>query len=314
MILSASRRTDIPALYSDWFLNRIRAGYVYVPNPMNARHISRVPLSPEVVDCIVFWSKNPAPILPYLAELEKYPCYFQYTLNAYEQDLERNLPPIGERIDTFIRLSEIVGPDRVIWRYDPIILSEKYPADFHEEQFQRIAEKIGPYTKRCVISFVDSYRKLDRVFKAHGIEAAPETARCGFASVFSKICVPYGIALETCAEKIDLSQFGIGHSHCVDRELIEKILGKPIRSEKDKNQREECGCIASVDIGMYNTCTNGCVYCYANCNAALAMKNYASHDPDSPMLIGAPGPEDKIVERKVKSQIVRGEQTTIFER
>lgn len=314
MILSASRRTDIPALYSDWFLNRIRAGYVYVPNPMNARQISRVPLSPEVVDCIVFWSKNPAPLLPRLAEIEKYPCYFQYTLNAYEWDLERNLPPIAERIDTFRRLSEIVGPDRVIWRYDPILLSEKYPADFHEEQFLRIADKVGPYTRCCVISFVDSYGKLDRVFKTNGIETAPETAIYGLASGFSKICLSHGIALETCAEKIDLSQFGIRHSHCIDRNLIEKILGKPIESEKDRNQREECGCIASVDIGMYNTCKNGCAYCYANYNADLAAKNHAAHDPDSPMLIGAPCAEDKIVERKVRSQIVRGEQTTIFER
>jgi hypothetical protein len=312
VILSASRRTDIPALYSDWFLERIRAGYVYVPNPMNAHQISRVSLLPEVVDCIVFWSKNPAPILPRLAELEKYPSYFQYTLNAYELDLERNLPPVGERIDTFLRLSERIGPDRVIWRYDPIIISEKYPTDFHEEQFQRIAEKIGLYTNRCVISFVDSYRKLDRAFKEHGIDEPAESAIYRLASGFSRISARHGIALETCAEKIDLSPFGIGHSHCIDRNRIEKILGKPIESEKDKNQREECGCIASVDVGMYNTCTNGCAYCYANFNADLAARNHASHDPNSPMLVGAPTPEDKIVERKVRSQIVRGEQT-IFE-
>lgn len=313
MILSASRRTDIPALYSDWFLNRIRAGYVYVPNPMNTHQISRVSLSPEVIDCIVFWSKNPAPLLPRLAELDEYPCYFQFTLNAYGQDLERNLPPIGERIDTFRRLSETVGPDRVIWRYDPIIISEKYPADYHEEAFQRIAERIGPYTRGCVISFVDTYRKLDRSFKEHGIEEAAESAIHRLALSFSRICLRHGIFLETCAEKIDLEPFGIGHSHCIDRNRIEKILGKPIESEKDKNQREECGCIASVDVGMYNTCTNGCAYCYANYNADLAARNHAAHNPDSPMLIGVPTAEDRIVERKVRSQILRGEQTSIFE-
>jgi DNA repair photolyase len=313
MILSVSRRTDIPALYSDWFLERIQAGYVYVPNPMNTHQISRVSLSPEVIDCIVFWSKNPAPLLPRLAELDEYHYYFQFTLNAYGQDLERNLPPIGERIDTFRRLSETVGPDRVIWRYDPIIISEKYPAEYHEEAFQRIAERIGPYTRGCVISFVDTYRKLDRSFKEHGIAEPEESAIHRLASGFSRICFRHRIFLETCAEKIDLAQFGIGHSHCIDRELIEKILGKPIESEKDKNQREECGCIESVDVGMYNTCTNGCAYCYANYNRDLAARNHAAHNPDSPMLIGAPTAEDRIAERKVRSQILRGEQTSIFE-
>ena len=313
MILSVSRRTDIPALYSDWFLERIRAGYVYVPNPMNAHQIGKVPLSPDVVDCIVFWSKNPAPLLPRLKELEKYHYYFQFTLNAYGQDLERNLPSIEARIDTFLKLSETVGPDRVIWRYDPIIISEKYPVDFHEEAFLRIAEKIGPHTGSCVISFVDSYGKLDRAFMENGIEETAETTMYRLASGFSRICAKYEISLETCAEKIDLSQFGIGHSHCIDRNRIEKILGKPIESGKDKNQREECGCIASVDVGMYNTCTNGCAYCYANYNRDLTKRNHASHDTTSPMLIGTPTAEDKITERKVRSQIVRGEQTSIFE-
>lgn len=304
MILSASRRTDILALYSDWFLNRIRAGYVYVPNPINPHQISKVPLTPDVVDCIVFWSKNPAPIVPRLPELENYPCYFQFSLNPYERDIEKNLPSLEARIDTFIGLSERIGPDRVIWRYDPILISEKYPVGFHEEAFSRIAGKIGPYTNRCVISFVDSYRKLDRAFREHGIAGLPEDAINRLASGFSSIGARYGFAVETCAEKIDLKEFGIGHSHCIDRTLIEKILGKPIEAEKDRNQRAECGCIASVDIGMYNTCTNGCAYCYANYNSELTGRNYASHDPGSPMLIGAPSGEDRITEKKVKSQIV----------
>ena len=297
MIISASRRTDIPAYYALWFLRRLEAGFVCVRNPVNFHQVSRIPLSPEVVDGIVFWTKNPTPMLDRLPLLKDYPFYFQFTLTAYAQDLEPGVPNKNEVIiPAFQELSRRIGPERVIWRYDPILLTPKYTIDYHVHYFEELCKRLSGYTLKCVISFVDLYRHLGQQFQALGNGEIYE-----LAGRFSDIAQKYHLTLETCAERLDLSQFGIRHGHCVDGELLERLIGQPLSLAKDKNQRDACGCMASIDIGMYDTCANGCKYCYANHAPASVRRNLQAHDPASPLLCGRLAPEDIIKDRAVAS-------------
>lgn len=297
MIISASRRTDIPAYYAQWFLRRLEAGFVCVRNPVNFHQVSRIPLSPEVVDGIVFWTKNPTPLLDRLPLLKDYPFYFQFTLTAYAQDLEPGVPNKNEVIiPAFQELSRRISPERVIWRYDPILLTPKYTIDYHVHYFEELCKRLSGYTLKCVISFVDLYRHLGQQFQALGNGEIYE-----LAGRFSDIAQKYHLTLETCAERLDLSQFGIRHGHCVDGELLERLIGQPLSLSKDKNQRDACGCMASIDIGMYDTCANGCKYCYANHAPASVRRNLQAHDPASPLLCGRPTPEDIIKDRGVAS-------------
>jgi len=159
MIISVSRRTDIPAFYSDWFFKRLEEGFVLVRNPMNPQQVSKVSLSKAVVDCFVFWTKNPKSMLEKLPLLAGYDYYFQFTLNPYDQEIEVNLPKKAEIIKTFIELSNLIGKDRVIWRYDPILLTDKITIGDHLEYFNILAGQLGDYTRKCVISFLDQYQK-----------------------------------------------------------------------------------------------------------------------------------------------------------
>lgn len=301
MIISASRRTDIPAFFSGWFMNRIREQYALVPNPFNPHQISRVSLSPDVVDCIVFWSKNPEPIIHRLQELKDYMYYFQYTLNAYGEDLEKNLPPVSERISTFHTLSRLIGRPRVIWRYDPIILNEKYTLSWHLDRFASLAGALQDSTERCIISFIDLYASIAGQAKKYGIRELPDSAVLELARELSSIAGSFGMTMETCSEKIDLSSCNIAHGCCIDGRLISNLLGCPLNVEKDKNQRPECGCAASIDLGLYNTCRNGCVYCYANHSSQTLEKRGRMYDERSPLLCGRLTELDKVTERKVKS-------------
>lgn len=162
MILSVSRRTDIPAFYSDWFYNRIKEGYVLVRNPFNAHQVSRIKLSPEVIDCIVFWPKNPRAMMSRLSELKGYNYYFQFTLTSYDNTIEVNVPQKKYIIDTFIELSNMIGKDRIIWRYDPILLTDRYDKQYHYKWFDYLAKRLKDYTNKCIISFMDLYRKTER--------------------------------------------------------------------------------------------------------------------------------------------------------
>lgn len=287
MIVSISRRTDIPALYSSWLARRLSAGFVLVPNPFNPRQVSRISLDPSEVDCLVFWSKNPGPMLDKLDYLEEYSYYFQITLNAYSKEIEPGLPSLEQRLDTFRLFSSRLGPERAIWRYDPVFLSPSYTIDWHSRQFAGIASQLSGYTRSCIISFGDIYPKIRRKMEAAGLKPPDSGQIADLAAAFSRSASRFQISLATCAETVDLSSLNIGHASCIDRNLIEKITGKPLTGAvKDKNQRPACGCIASVDIGMYNTCRHGCVYCYANSSRIRAERNYASHDPDSLLLAG----------------------------
>lgn len=305
MIISASRRTDIPAFYSKWFFNRIREGYVLVPNPYNTKLISRVSLDPAVVDCIVFWTKNPAPMLPRLDELDPHRYYFQYTLNPYGPDAENNLPPLAQRIETFKRLSERIGKERVIWRYDPLFTNEKYTVEFHKEAFARIAEALKDHTERCMLGFIDHYYHIRKAVGVLNIKPLLPEEIEAMARSFKQTADGYPFALDTCTVKVDLRRLGIPSGLCVDKELVERIAGYPIAARKDKNQRDICNCIESIDIGTYETCLNGCIYCYAiKGNYHTAHSNSRRHDPASPLLLGTPddlAPDVAIKERAVRS-------------
>lgn len=302
MIISASRRTDIPTYYNEWFFNRIKDGYVCVRNPMNIHQISKISLSPEVVDGIVFWTKNPIPMIPYLDKLNDYAYYFQFTVNSYGKDVELNVPNKNDIIiPAFRELSKRIGADRVIWRYDPILLTEKYTIDYHVNYFNELAKRLSGYTDKCIISFLDLYRNTQTHLKELNILPLGDKEMFELAERLVEIANKNNLIVESCAEKINLEKFGIHHGHCIDCSLFEKILNCKMNLSKDKNQRPECGCMESIDIGAYNTCRNGCRYCYANFSDKTVAKNTSIHNPNSPLIFGEIMPDDKIIERKMVS-------------
>lgn len=303
MILSVSRRTDIPAFFSEWFFNRMKEGFVYVRNPMNIHQVSKILLSPDVIDCIVFWSKNPGPMLSRLDELKDYMYYFQFTVNPYDKGLELGVPRKERIINTFKELSEKIGPKRVIWRYDPILLTDSMGIDYHVRYFEEIAKRLAGFTDTCVISFVDLYKKTQRNLQDTSARELSLKEMADMATKLFFIASRYGIKIQTCAEEIALESVGIKHGKCIDNALIEDLLGVKLVVDKDPNQRKECGCVQSIDIGEYNTCAHGCKYCYANFKDGVVAKNRMAHDPNSPLLIGALGTDDKVSERKLFSFI-----------
>ena len=293
MIVSVSRRTDIPAFYSKWFLNRIRRGWCLVPNPFNANQVSRVTLAAAEVDAFVFWSRNPRPLMRYLDELDDMGCryYFLFTLIGYPDRIDPGSPPLSLSIRTFQELSARVGSQRVIWRYDPIVLSGLSGTGFHESNFRLVAQELKGATDRCIISFVKPYRKARARMEA----AAPGSSEpvdfgspaiCGLLNSISQTARENRMEIFSCASEQDLSAFGINSSKCIDADLISKLFAIEISPPKDPCQRKECGCATSRDIGMYNTCLFGCSYCYATSSLERAKANYARHDPQSPSLLG----------------------------
>lgn len=302
MILSASRRTDIPNYYSEWFFNRIKEGYAYVRNPMNPRQISEIPLTPDVVDCIVFWTKNPAQMMARLGELLAYNYYFQFTLTGYGKDIERGVPHKKERmLPIFRELSNMIGKERVIWRYDPIIINDKYTTEYQISTFRQIAQALDGFTEKVVISFVDIYSKIKKNMER--IHAAELTAgeRVSLASRLAEIAGKHHMTIAACAEEMDLQSAGIERNCCIDLQLIERLIGYPLKASKDKNQRKECGCAESIDIGVYNTCLNGCLYCYANYSEQSVASAVRAYDADSPLLCGQVMPEETVKLRAVRS-------------
>lgn len=312
MILSVSRRTDIPNYYSEWFFNRLKDGFLYVRNPMNFHQISEIKISPDVVECIVFWTKNPLPMMERLDELEAYNYYFQFTLTGYGNDVERNLPNKKTSvIPIFQELSNRIGKEKVVWRYDPIFFSNRYNAKYHLKAFRSIAEALSGYTEKCVISFLDIYPKNKKNMDNLLSYDLSDSELREFAKELSNIAKENHIKIGSCAEKVDLDEYGIIHNSCIDKELIEKIIGCKLKINKDKNQRIECGCVESVEVGTYNTCKNGCVYCYANYSAKSVESNFQKYDPLSPLLCGHIEKDDRISTRKVVS--LKETQISIFD-
>ena len=312
MIISASRRTDIPAFYSQWFLNRLREGYVYVRNPMNASQISKVSLATEVVDCIVFWTKNALPMQNALKSIEAmgYSYYLQWTITPYGRDLEPFVPAREESVAAFRRVSDMVGSSRMVWRYDPVIISSNFSPDFHAAAFEHLCKELAGYTGRCVFSYLDFYPKLKKKVRNLAFFDVDEQIRMAVAERFSQIAARYGISLEACCESPELGRFGIQTASCINRELLEQSIGVPISVKKGQGQRSGCQCVESIDIGCYNSCPHGCVYCYANTGETGPQGSVRRHDVHSPLLIGRPGENERIVERKMKS--LRLPQTELF--
>ena len=294
MIISASRRTDIPAFYSEWFLNRIKEGFLLVPNPGNPNQLSRIDLSPNKIDCIVFWTKNPAPLVAGLDILDKsgYSYYFEFTLNAYGNDIEKNLPAKEKIITTFKELAAKLGQERVDWRFDPIILNKQFFAERHLECFYNICKQLHKYTNRCIISFVDTYSHISREFVNPKEEDIYK-----LADGLSRIAKEFDLPLFTCSEQIDLSAYNIKHASCIDKTKIEKLVGYSIDAKKDSSQRKMCGCIKSTDIGIYNTCQHGCTYCYATTSEKTVLTQVKNHNQHSPLLTGFPSGRETITTR-----------------
>jgi hypothetical protein len=306
MIISASRRTDIPTFYTDWFMNRIREGYLCVRNPFNKNQVSKIALDSGLVDCIVFWTKNPIPMLNRLPELDGYTYYFQFTLTGYGRDIEGNLPDKHQYLlPAFQKLSQFVGPERVIWRYDPIIFSERYTPEYHLRAFSQIAQALQGCTEKCVISFVDVYRKNRKNMEAIHMQQKEDEWLLNFAGKLQQIAARFDMEVGTCAETIDLSSAGISHSACIDKALIERLTGGRMMVKKDPSQRPECLCAASIDVGSYNTCGNGCRYCYANFSPAAVEDSRRRYNPASPILCDVLRSTDRITERPMKSLLDR---------
>ena len=291
MIISASRRTDIPAFYSKWFMGRIRQKFCLVPNPFNPGRISKISLKKDDVDAIVFWTRYPKPFIPRLSFLDKagYGYYFLFTLLDYPKIFEPEIPRLNLRVDVFKMLSDIIGPQKVIWRYDPVIISNITSYDFHLKAFENLACNLKGFTRRVIISFVDIYPKLKKRFKnmeKKGVKIEQINKKnLEFARSLKNIATENHMKIQTCAEKNNLSAYGIKPGKCIDDKLIYELFKIRVTSLKDKGQRKECLCVPSRDIGMYDTCLFGCKYCYATTSVKKAKKNFSLHNCNQAQLI-----------------------------
>ena len=300
MIINTGGRTDTVKYYTEWLLNRFSEGYVLSRNPLFPNKITRYELTPDSVDCVIFCSKNYQPILPRLHEItERFHTYFHYTITAYGKDIEPGVPSITESIQTLITLSKLVGKQRIAWRYDPVLLTKEYTIQKHLETFENMARALSPYIDRCIFSFVEMYKKLEYNMP----ELIPlsqqdiEILAQGLGSIAQK----YGILIQTCGTNGDFSHYGIQKSGCMTLDIIGKANNILFKDLKHKGSRQGCHCIASRDIGAYDTCMNGCKYCYANKNTKKASENFKYHNVKSPLLLGEVKPSDTIIQGSQKS-------------
>lgn len=292
MIICASRRTDIPAFHSEWMMNRLRAGYCLVRNPVYRPLVYRVDLTRRNVDAIVFITKNPAPMLPHLREIGSmgYMYLFQVTLTPYGRDLEPGVPFKADVADAIKAVSGHIGADRVTWRYDPIIINDRCTVDWHRRKFELLCRELEGYTHRCVFSFVDMYGKLGKYGDLVRSVTFDEMDR--MAEMMVPIARKYGMTLSYCCAHHDLSRFGIEPRGCLDRQQM-RSLDIPFE-DMDTPLREGCRCVRNIDIGEYNTCGHDCLYCYANTNDPSSRAG-RTYDPEAEMLSGRVGPDDKVV-------------------
>jgi hypothetical protein len=300
MILNTGGRTDTVNYYADWLLRRFEEGFVCSRNPLFPNNVVRYRLDPEVVDCVVFCSKNYAPILPRLHEItDRFPCYCHYTITAYGRDVEPNVPDLDASVGALLELERIVGARRVSWRYDPVLLTERYTIRSHLETFEYLARRLSGHVDRCIFSFVEMYKKLD----ANMPELIPLTDgdKEALARGLGEIAGRYGIPIQTCGTDEDYSGYGVRASGCMTLEMIGAANDCAFRALKHRGMRAGCHCIESRDIGAYDTCPNGCRYCYANKSPELARRNYGLHDPRSPLLLGTLLPSDTVRDGAQKS-------------
>ena len=301
MIINTGQRTDIPAFYSEWFANRLKAGFVMVRNPYNPISVTRYRLSPDVVDLIGFCTKNPAPMLPRMDLLREYGQYWYVTITPYGKEIEPRVPDKREVLESFRQLSEIVGPERIGWRYDPVFISDAYPAERHIRAFEYMAKALEGYTHTAVISFVDLYEKTKRNFPE--VRPVDPEQRLLLGKAFTETGRQYGMTIRPCGEGDELAQFGADCGGCMTVAMYEQALGRRLKVPKFVPARKECACYLGGDIGAYNTCGHLCRYCYANYDTATVRRNMAAHDPQSPLLTGHLMPGDQVHEARQESWI-----------
>ena len=301
MIIQTGSRTDIPAFYSKWFAKRLQEGFVLVRNPFHPASVTRYNLNPEVVDLIVFCSKNPAPLLPYMDLLAPYHQYWFLTITPYGNDIEPHVPDKKCVMDTFRELSEIVGPKCIAWRYDPIFIDDEWTVGRHIDAFGSMCEYLSGCTDTCIISFIDLYEKVKHNF--------PEAARVPFKTQlhiteeFVKIAARHHMTIKPCAESPSLASVGADCSGCMTVRTFETAVGQNLNLPPNPNNRKECACFLTGDIGAYNTCGHLCRYCYANYDPEIVRANMRQHDPSSPLLIGHINPQDSIHQARQASWI-----------
>lgn len=292
MIINTGQRTDIPAFFSQWFANRLKAGFVLVRNPYNPKSVIRYRLTPDVVDLVGFCTKNPAPMLPYMDLLEPFGQWWYVTITPYGKDIEPNVPDKLKVLESFRQLSKIVGADRMGWRYDPIFISEEWSAERHIKAFEYMARTLDGYTHTAVISFIDLYEKTRKNFPE--VQSVPGDEKLRLGKAFVEIASKYGMTVRPCAEGTDLARFGADCSGCMTVAMYEKALRKNLIVPRFAPARKECACYLGCDIGAYNTCGHLCRYCYANYDAVTVKHNMKLHDPESPLLIGHLLPDDEV--------------------
>jgi hypothetical protein len=298
MIISASYKTDIPTFYGEWFMNRLRVGYCKMVNPYG-QQIYRVDLAPESVDGFVFWTKNIGPFLKYLPEIQErgYPFIVQHSINGYPRELEDRVIDYAHTIEHMKRLAGEFGPDVAVWRYDPIVISSLTPLDWHRENFEGLTKRLAGATGEVVVSFAQVYKKtrrnMDWAAREFGFDwsehekTSDEEVR-NLVSDFAHIARAYGMQLRICSQKKFLVPGITEEARCVDADRLERVAHRPITDKvKQKGNRKECGCFASKDIGEYDTCPHGCVYCYAVQNRDLALRRFKEHDPHGEFLFPA---------------------------
>lgn len=302
MILNTGARTDTVQYFTPWLLKRFEEGYVLTRNPLFPNKITRYILSPDRIDAVIFCSKNYAPILPRIREItDKYRTYFYYTVTAYGKDIEPGVPSIDDSMNTLIELEKIVGKNRIAWRYDPVLLTGEYTIERHIDTFSRMAEKLAPHVDRCIFSFVEMYKKLE--VNMPELKPLSTEEKQAIAKGMGDTAAKYGIWLQTCGTNGDYSQYGIHSSGCATLDILGKANGCSFRAIKHRGLRDGCHCIESRDIGAYDTCLNGCKYCYANKSPQKARENFILHDPDSPLLLGRPGVNDVITDGNQRSYL-----------
>lgn len=298
MILNTGSRTDIPAYYSDWFYNRIKEGYVLSRNPFYPTQITKYLLNPEVIDMIVFCTKNPSPMLGRLSLLSSFDSFWFVTITPYGTEIEPHVPTVESVIESFQKLSRQIGKERISWRYDPIFVTDRYSVSYHIDQFRQMAKALSGYTGQCVVSFIDLYEKTKRNFsEARMVTSAEQEA---IVAAFSETATEYKLQIHLCCENVNLIRKNVDADGCMSKAVLEKALGCKLRAPQKKMARKECSCLLGADIGAYNTCGHGCLYCYANYDSATVAKNRKLHDPASPLLIGDLSENDvvKLAEQK----------------
>lgn len=299
MILNTGSRTDIPSYYSDWFYNRIKAGYVLVRNPYYPSQITKYLLNPEVIDMIVFCTKNPLPMLDQIFLLSAFDTYWFVTITPYGKEIEPFVPPKEQVIHSFQHLSKIVGTERISWRYDPIFITEQYSTAWHIEQFGQMTKALAGYTSQCVVSFIDLYERTLRNFQ--GVRSVTRLEQEKLIAAFSEIAKENGLQIHLCCENADLVRENVDADGCMSKSVLEKALGCKLQVPKRKTARQECSCLLGADIGAYNTCSHGCLYCYANHDRNTVAKNRKLHHATSPLLIGEILENDVIKQAEQKS-------------